>query len=217
MGVARPALWNALASVGCLGLLILASAGLPPAAVALEVILMRHADKDLERGDYNLSPAGFVRAMHLARLIPACFGPPTGITTYLLDPRTSKNARSYQSAVPLAVATGVPISIALDAADQSEQIGRRIRSHQGDGSQRLVLFWEHRHIPQLARGLGVGGLAPIAADDFDQLYLIRYPHASGAPMLLRYRQSDLFHWPCYQQSRLPWEAPGSLPSSNPQP
>jgi hypothetical protein len=76
-------------------------------ATGLEVILMRHADKDVSRGDYNLSPAGFARAIALARLIPACLGAPTGITTFFLDPQTSKNARSYQSAVPLAVATGL--------------------------------------------------------------------------------------------------------------
>ena len=53
----------------------------------------------------------------LSRLIPACFGSPTGITTFYLDPNTGKNARSYQSAVSLAVATGVNISIALPAPE----------------------------------------------------------------------------------------------------
>jgi hypothetical protein len=53
----------------------------------------------------------------LARLIPARFGSPTGITTFYLDPNTSKNARSCQNAVLLAVATGVNISIALPAPE----------------------------------------------------------------------------------------------------
>ena len=102
-----------------------------PGAVALEIILVRHADKDSQRGDYNLSPAGFRRAINLARLIPACFGTPSGITTYVLDPLTSKNARSYQSAVPLAVASGATIRIALTSADGSEQIGRQLRLERG--------------------------------------------------------------------------------------
>ena len=38
---------------------------------AAEVILVRHGDKDIQRGDFNLSPTGFLRAIALGRLIPA--------------------------------------------------------------------------------------------------------------------------------------------------
>ena len=193
-----------------LGACLLALVASAPRAAALEVILVRHADKDTQRGDYNLSPAGFRRAINLARLIPACFGPPAGITTYLLDPLTSKNARSYQSAVPLAVATGAPIRIATHSAEASEQIGRQLRSEHEQSSERLVLFWEHRRMPELARGLGWPAMAPIAEDDFDPFYVFRYRPLSPSPEVRTYRQSQLFQLPCFRNATLPWD---SLPSS----
>jgi hypothetical protein len=82
-------------------------------ATPAQVILIRHGDKDSQRGDYNLSPRGFDRALRLGRMIPACFGTPNQIRTFELDPVSSKNSRSYQTAVPLAVATGVNIGIGI--------------------------------------------------------------------------------------------------------
>lgn len=181
-----------------------------PRATALEVILIRHADKDRQRGDYNLSPAGFRRAIDLARLIPACFGVPAGITTFVLDPLTGKNARSYQSAVPLAVATGAPIQIALQSAEASEQIGRQLRLERARSSERLVLFWEHRRMPELARGLGWPGMAPITDDDFDLLFVFRYGLSSSTPQVSTYRQSQLIQLPCFRQAALPWDAVDAL-------
>lgn len=181
-----------------------------PRAAALELILVRHADKDRQRGDYNLSPGGFRRAIDLARLIPACFGAPSGITTYVLNPLTSKNARSYQSAVPLAVATGAPIQIALQSAAASEQIGRQLRLQRARSSERLVLFWEHRRMPELARGLGWAGMTPIADDDFDQLFVFRYGQSTSTPQVTTYRQSQLIQLPCFRKASLPWDAVDGL-------
>ena len=59
-----PALFKLLSVTGILVALIPTAAAAP-----LEVILMRHADKDRRRGDYNLSPAGFERAINLARML----------------------------------------------------------------------------------------------------------------------------------------------------
>ena len=72
----------------------------PALAQPAEVILMRHGDKDRQRGDYNLSPRGFRRAINLGRLLPACFGPIERIGSYRLAVQSQKNARSYQTAVP---------------------------------------------------------------------------------------------------------------------
>lgn len=182
-----------------------------PVHAGMEVILMRHADKDTTRGDFNLSPAGFARAIGLARLIPACLGVPSAITTYLFDPDSSKNARSYQSAVPLAVATGINIRIALESQDNSFEVGRRMREHADRSNDRLVLFWEHRRMPELARGLGWDGLTPIAEDDFDQLFLFRYSAPGARPQVTHYRQSELARLPCFREARFPlseqWPSP----------
>lgn len=204
-------------------LLHLAATALPlclwsaPAWAGFEVILLRHADKDPARGDYNLSPAGFARAIGLARLIPACLGPPSAITTYLFDPQSSKNARSYQSAVPLAVATGVTIRIALEAQDHSFAVGRQLRQGPHRADERLVLFWEHRRMPELARGLGWDAMPPIAEDDFDQLFRFRYTSPGARPELSLWRQSELARQPCFRDARFPlserWSSP--FPASSP--
>ena len=181
-------------------------------ATSLEVILVRHADKDVSRGDYNLSPAGFARAIALARLIPACLGKPTGITTYYLDPQTSKNARSYQSAVPLAVATGVPIQIAVNSPEQSFAIGRQLRQRKGPAAERLVLFWEHRRMPELARGLGWEGMIPIGPEEFDQLLVFHFAKPGARPEVQSYRQSELMQRTCYTKAPSPLADGSPLPS-----
>jgi hypothetical protein len=172
-------------------------------AAAHEVILMRHGDKDSKRGDYNLSPAGFQRALALARLIPACFGKPSGITTFELDPRSSKNARSYQSAVPLGVVTGVNIRIAEGSLRDSFGIGQRLRQARADQDSRTVLFWEHRRMPELARGLGWGAMPPIADNDFDQMIVFRFSAPGAVPEVTTYRQSELFRRSCFLNATMP--------------
>jgi hypothetical protein len=189
-----------------------APGGLP--AAAMEVILMRHADKDTRRGDYNLSPSGFRRAVALATLIPACFGKPDRITTFYLDPRTSKNARSYQSAVPLAVATGVNIRIAEASRLDSFGEGQRLRQQADGPAERVVLFWEHRRMPELARGLGWDGMPAIAEDDFDQLIVFRLARPGGIPQVWRYRQSELFERPCYREAESPLFSTRAMNSLN---
>lgn len=169
-------------------------------ALATEVILVRHGDKDPVRGDYNLSPAGFQRSLALARLIPACFGAPTAITTFYLDPDTNKNARSYQSAVPLGVVTGVNIHIAVASRNDSYGVGQELRRSAGSPLERVVLFWEHRRMPELARGLGWPAMPPIPDDDFDQLIVFRFKSPGAVPEVSQLRQSDLVHKACYLQA-----------------
>ena len=91
-----------------------------------QVLLMRHGHKDPAAHHYNLSPAGFQRALALASVIPACFGSPTQITTFAFDPYTSKNARSDQMAVPLAVASGVTIRLDRTSLRDSKRSGEQL-------------------------------------------------------------------------------------------
>lgn len=156
-----------------------------------QVLLMRHGHKDPAAHHYNLSPAGFQRALALASVIPACFGTPTQITTFAFDPETSKNARSYQTAVPLAVASGVNIRLDRSSLQDSRLSGERLRADPALQGGLLVLFWEHRHLPALAAGLGWAAMPPIADNDFDTLYRFTYPQGSSTPLVTRYSQSAL--------------------------
>jgi hypothetical protein len=172
----------------------------PVQARPAQVLLMRHGHKGSAGNNYNLSPTGFQRALGLASVIPACFGTPSHITTYFLDPETSKNARSYQTAVPLAVASGVNIRIDRSSVVDSLQSGRSMLSNPAYSGGLLVVFWEHRHLPQLAAGLGWPEMPPIADNDFDLLYRLRYGRGETTPQVSRFSQSALLDGsqPCSQ-------------------
>jgi hypothetical protein len=172
----------------CFGLMPLA----PPARATPElVVLMRHGHKGPGGANYNLSAQGFERAIALASLLPQCFGRPSQIRSFYLDPISSKNARSYQTAVPLAVATGVDITIDLSSREDSFRSGRQILADPSVAGGRVVLFWEHRRLPQLAAGLGWPAMAPIADDDFDQLVVLRYQPPLQKPEVRTYSQAQL--------------------------
>jgi hypothetical protein len=155
------------------------------------VVLMRHGHKGPGGSNYNLSAQGFERANALASLLPQCFGRPSQIRSFYLDPISGKNARSYQTAVPLAVATGVDIAIDLASREDSFRSGRQILTDPIVAGGRVMLFWEHRRLPQLAAGLGWPAMAPIADDDFDQLVVLRYRPSLMQPEVRTYSQAQL--------------------------
>ena len=171
----------------------LTMAPLAPSAKATPelVVLMRHGHKGPGGTNYNLSAQGFERAIALASLLPRCFGRPSQIRSFYLDPLSNKNARSYQTAVPLGVATGVDIAIDLGSREDSFRSGRSILTDPTVAGGRVVLFWEHRRLPQLAAGLGWPAMAPIADDDFDQLVVLRYRPPLQQPEVQVYSQAQL--------------------------
>jgi len=183
--------------------------GAPARATPELVLLLRHGHKSGEAGDYNLSPQGFERAIALASLLPHCFGRPSQIRTFYLDPESGKNARSYQTAVPLAVATGLNIIIDTASRENSFRSGRHILTDPSFDGRRVVLFWEHRRLPELAAGLGWPTMAPIGDDDFDQLIALRYRPGAAQPQVDHYSQSRLL---ADQQSCEPPQASRHDPS-----
>jgi hypothetical protein len=200
-----PLRWACRLACAAALLLPLGTTGLAPAqATPRQVILLRHGDK-LASGDgnYNLSISGFLRALNLARLIPACFGTPTHIRTFFLNPSSSKNARSYQSAVPLAVATGVNISIAQVSERDSFLDGQEILHQPLYRNGNVVLFWEHRRMPALARGLGWTTMPAIGPMEFDQIFLLRYDSPGAAPKVESLREEELFQAPCFLEASSP--------------
>jgi hypothetical protein len=179
---------KAIFFAACLSMPLLA----PSAKATPElVVLMRHGHKGPGGTNYNLSAQGFERAIALASLLPRCFGRPSQIRSFYLDPLSNKNARSYQTAVPLGVATGVDIAIDLGSREDSFRSGRNILTDPTVAGGRVVLFWEHRRLPQLAAGLGWPAMAPIADDDFDQLVVLRYRPPLQQPEVRVYSQAQL--------------------------
>lgn len=176
----------------------------PVGALPRQVILLRHGDKVASGdGNYNLSARGFLRSINLGRLLPACFGAPTHIRTFFLNPESSKNARSYQSAVPLGVATGINISIAQSSLEDSFMDGQEILSQPAYKGGNVVLFWEHRHMPELARGLGWATMPAIGAMEFDQIFVLRYSKPGVPPRVQSLSQRRLFEASCFREARSP--------------
>jgi len=178
---------------------------MPAEAVPKLVVLVRHGHKDTPvapLNNYNLSFRGLVDALHLGHLLRACVVPegPLALASYGFDGRTGKNARSYQTLVPLAVFTGRNIRVFADADDRSEQIGRELLATPELTGSTLVMAWEHRRLPSLARGLGWEQMLTIGDDDFDGLWLLRYPGARGEPEVSQLSQADLRSHTCFTAS-----------------
>jgi len=128
---------------------------LPAEALPGLVVLVHHGHKDSPGApltNYNLSSRGLVDALQLGHLLRACVVPagPLALASYGFDGRTGKNARSYQTLVPLAVFTGQNIRVFADADNRSEQIGRELLTAPELAGSTLVMAWAGRRCPASA-------------------------------------------------------------------
>ena len=180
------------------GLALALLGGSAATATPTQVILVRHGEKDRQRADNNLTPKGLERAIRLGHTIPACFGAPTKIRVFQLDPITNKHGRSYQTAVPLAVNTGVNIGIFMESKEKSRDIGELVRSSPEFDREKVVIFWQRHLLPELASGLGFPTMAPIDAEDYDPIFVLTYNGESREPKVKRLSQAELFRSPCNQ-------------------
>lgn len=169
------------------------------------IIVIRHADKNIPMdGSDNLNKKGHARAIDLARMIPKCFGVPSKIVTHPFIITSSRHARSYQTAVPLGVATQVKIdfmypSISLGSKNKNGiEVGKTLKNMSREENELIVVVWEHRGIPGLADGLGVPGVQPIADDNFNNLYLFEFDSNKSKPRLRILSQEKLFAEGCIQ-------------------
>ena len=103
-------------------------------------------------------PRDVRREVNLGRLLPACFGPIDQLCSYMFTMDAQKNVRSFQTAMPLAVATGINIVMFTDSANNSSGNGAELLKSEWAQGKNIVLFWEHRRIPELPAALGWDGL-----------------------------------------------------------
>ncbi len=164
------------------------------------VVLIRHGHKDDPGGsgpggepNYNLSATGQIQAQRLASLVPACLQESRALhlISHGFLAETGKNARSYQTLVPLAIRTGVNIRTMPEADADSEGSGRRVLADQRYRGGVLIVAWEHRRLPLLARGLGWPSMPAVDDDDFDSLWLLRYWSGQERPVVRRFSQQAL--------------------------
>lgn len=135
-------------------------------------------------------------------MLMACVVPegPLHLASYSFDDRSGKNARSYQTLVPLAVFTGRNIRVFPNAAERSEKIVRELVVAPEFEGGTVVMAWEHRHLPELARGLGWSRMPRIRDDDFDGLWLLRYSGQQGEPAVSQFSLAELRRQDCFRAS-----------------
>lgn len=167
-------------------------------ATPREIIIIRHADKlrQAEQGP-SLSPKGIVRSLAFAFYYLDKFGEPDYI--FATHPRGSlgKNTsmRELQTVAPLANMLalqrpnyGFPILHPYKNADFEELANYILNKKNFDGKQ-ILICWNHKKIPLLAKKLGVKEPLPHwPTDDFDSVYVLQYD-----------RQGKLIHFEILNQ------------------
>ena len=96
------------------------------------------------------------------------------------------------------MATGVNIQLFQEADHRSEQIGRRLLADPQVEGGVLVVAWEHRRLPLLARGLGWTKMPRIEDDDFDSVWLLRYRPSITTPEVSLLSQASLLQQDCFR-------------------
>jgi hypothetical protein len=133
-----------------------------------KVIIIRHAEKPAN-GD-NLSCKGLNRALELPDLLKKKIG----IPDYVFVPsiNTGKNtstARMYQTIVPFAVKYNLNINSKYDVND-TEDLAKDILKRSGT----ILIVWEHDHIDNIAKALGVQNTSKWPGNDFDSIWIIEF-------------------------------------------
>jgi broad specificity phosphatase PhoE len=153
---------------------------LPDAARAQKVVfVVRHAEK-ISETDQRLTEAGRTRAVRLARMLKD-----SGVgAVYATDTeRTRDTVKPLADALGLAIAlydTGAGMAGPADA----RPFVARLRKEHGDDA---VLVAGHSNtIPDLLKALGCPGAISIAADEYDNLFVV-VPKPDGTATLVRLR------------------------------
>jgi 2,3-bisphosphoglycerate-dependent phosphoglycerate mutase len=145
-------------------------------ATSTTVVLVRHAEKQLNAGDDpNLTPTGETRAALLARM----FGEraPLGRLDAIY---VSPTRRSHQTAAPLAARLGIQVTEGPE--DDIKQLARMVlREHQGG---RVLIVGHSNTIPGLVERLsGEGKVPDIGDDEYGTMYIVTVPRIGHANVL----------------------------------
>ena len=142
----------------------------------LKVVLVRHGEKP-KKGS-NLTCEGLNRSLQLPGVIDKKFGKPA----YLYVPSlalgdSTKHARMFETAIPLAVKYQLEITSRFDEKDFAA-IAANVKEKKGT----LLMIWEHKAIKDIATALGVSNPPSWDDNDYDSIWIITFP-AGKAPML----------------------------------
>jgi len=141
----------------------------------LKVVLIRHAEKP-PKGD-NLTCQGLNRSLQLPALLYSRFGIPSTIYIPSIGMGDStKHSRMFQTIIPFAVKYNRSLTSKWEEND-STQIAGEIREHK---KGTVLIIWEHKRIPSIARALGItDDTLRWPDDDYDSIWIITFTNGTA--------------------------------------
>jgi len=125
------------------------------------VILVRHAEKELEGDDPELTSAGAERALALAHVL----GEVNVDAVY-----ATQFARTRNTALPLANLLGVDVTVVMAGQSFAAEMADVVRS-QHDG-ETVVIVSHSNTTPAIIGELGVAPIPTIDDDEYDDMYVV---------------------------------------------
>jgi hypothetical protein len=143
------------------------SARAPSPGDGLTVVLLRHAEKP-KKGD-NLNCQGLNRSLALPAMLYGRFGIPGA--TYVPSMAVGDNtlhSRMFQTMVPFAAKYNLQLTSKF-SEDETAALASAVLQRNGV----VMIVWEHKRIPDIARALGVRDTElHWPDDDYDSLWII---------------------------------------------
>lgn len=149
------------------------SSGQQNASLIKRVIIIRHGEKP-EQGD-NLSCQGLNRSLQLPDVLNKKFGVPDYVFVPSINTgKKTSTARMYQTIVPFAVKYNLTINSKYDV-DDIKGLAADVLKRNGT----VLLVWEHDHIDNIAKALGVQ-TSKWPGDDFDSIWIINFQNGKAS-------------------------------------
>jgi hypothetical protein len=149
------------------------SSGQQGASLLKRVIIIRHGEKP-EQGD-NLSCQGLNRALQLPDVLNKKFDTPNYIFVPSLNTgKKTSAARMYQTIVPFAVKYNLTVNTKYDV-DDTKGLAQDVLKRDGT----VLLVWEHKHIDNILKALGVNDSSKWPDDDFDSIWIINFQNGKA--------------------------------------
>jgi len=147
-------------------------------AVPAQIVVVRHANKNLKVEEATLTMEGRVRAAGLGILLagsPALttFGPPAAIfATHTAH--VYHTVRTIQTMLDLSRLTKIEIETPY-ILTETKELAAHVLSNPKYANQYVVICWDYRNIPHLLKALGVKEDVPEVAEDvFDRMWILQY-------------------------------------------
>ena len=145
-------------------------------ATTTTVVLVRHAEKELVTiDDPPLAAAGERRAERLGQMFGAIRGAGRIDAIYATDAR-----RTQMTAAPLAARLGLRPSV-LPASTSAKGVASRVLSEHRGG--RVLIVGHSNTVPDIVKELSGEAVAPIADDEYDNVYVVTVPTFGKASVL----------------------------------